>query len=683
MRSKHLRGIGKCTFTALLAFSLSFMMVPATAFAEIGGNAYKVEVDATDADASHTTGDDVTATDTLAVGVHADNGHTAEAEVGSVTSSYGGQHAVLVEADNGGTATATTGDITQNRGNFGVVASASGGGNATVETGDIALAYNYYAAKNAGVEASASDAGSSVQVSAGNVTGAPRYGNGIDASTMGGSVEVAAKIVKAYEIGLNLDNAPTDAAAAFTGEKRVVVDSVMQTKDSRYSAAGVNAFAYTSGDTSTVQVIGDVSAAGSRGIDAEAVGGGETCVSVGGTVDANYLGVKIVAGSLGNVSGTTPSTGTATVQVGNVISKKWDKAVEIDSNKKGSTVTFQVDGDVKALDSGSTGMFVRSVGGKTAIVVNGDVSGTQSGMVLYTDEIGSNDVLVTGTISGKNGVDISYDSIEKDSLTVWKIDKASNGQYVSSEWVNVPSDDREIFAKKRISYIVKVTGDDIAAEAGLRAARDAAGTELAMSHGYQVAKEGTKVYLIVDPGYTIVSASNANDNQAVLQDADGNYYIVVQRGGGIDLQALVESEGEGFIIVPDPVTIVTEARVNVGTAASAPVATGGNRPLLTYGGVEINEVKLEMKEQTPNLRLKLSNLNNYDVEFDCTKFKVVRADDEKEVAFKTKPQQLKANESFVECEFSADANTLKAGEQARVFYDDKLLGIFTVTEQSR
>ncbi len=671
-----MRDFGKKAAVVLLALALSVMMVPATAFADIGGDSYQVEVDASQADASHTSGEDVTADGKPAVGVLADNGHTAEVEVGDVTASSYGKHAVMVEVNGGGTADVKTGNITENYGPVGVSASASGGGTAVIETGDIALTRNYYATKNAALDANATGEGSTTTVTAGNVTGAPKYGNGIDVSTKGGNVEVTAKDVKGYKIGLNVDNAPGEAAAAFTGEKRVTVDSVTQTYDSRYSDAGINAFSYTKGDVVIVHVKGDVNAAASRAVDVQAVGGGDTQVAVDGTVTGTYMGVKIVAGSLGTTYGGSVSTGTANVCVGGVVSNKWDRGVEIDSNTKGSILTFQSDGDVKAVASGSTGIFARADGGKTSITVDGDLSGTKAGIFIYSVNGGANDVLVTGTISGKNGVDISIDSVDNDSLTVWKIDKAANGQYVSSEWIGVPSDDREKFAKKRISYIVKMIGSASAEAANLRAAKNLGGAALDQNHGYDVAKEGTRVYLLVDPGYKIAQVTNLDENQTVQQDANGNYYIVVKRGGGIDLFVTIEGDEDEFLtIMPDAESIVTGAQLYVGPSDDAPVF---NLPYLTDAGVVINEVKLKMDGQTPVLRTMLTNANDHDVDFDSTKFKVVNADNEKEIAFKTKSQELKAGEANVECAFEADANAMKAGDTARVYYDDQLLGTFTV-----
>jgi hypothetical protein len=330
---------------------------------------------------------------------------------------------------------------------------------------------------------------------------------------------------------------------------------------------------------------------------------------------------------------------------------------------------------VEALDSDSTGIFVRSVGGKSNIVVNGDVSGTQAGLYMYCDEVGSNDVLVTGTISGKNGVDISYDSVENDKLTVWKIEKGNDGQYVSSEWNNVPSEDREVFAKKRINYIVYV--EDLE-QGGTISALKANGSELDKQHGYNVAREGDKVILKIDlqEGYTIRSAYNGKDDMTeLLKDENGSYYVVVPRGGGIYLSVMLDDGRMDYTVVPPLDVLISTIGQEANNGSSAAIAKA---PLLTVGGVEINDVKLKMEGQTPNFDVTLSNTNNRDVEFDCTKFKVVNVDNDQEVAFKTEVKKLKANETSVEFKFKADENAMKAGDRAYVFYDNQLLGTYTV-----
>lgn len=624
MGNTEYKAIGKRAMASLLAFGMSFMMVPATAFAEIGGKTYEVEVDASQADASHKTGEDVNATYNPAVGVLADNGHSAEVEVGDVTMTSGFNSAVMVEADNDGTANVVMGDV----------------------------------------------------------TGRLKWGsNGIDVKTKGGDVDLVAGDIKACKVGVNIDNAPTATLSDYSGNKHVIINSITQVEDSRYSNAGINVFSYTLGDVNDVYIIGDISAEGSRGIDMLARGGSESSIQVGGIVNANYLGVKVTAGSLGNINGIPVSTGTANLLLNGVVSKNWDKAVEIDSESKGSLVNFYSTGDIEALAPDSAGLFVRSVGGKSVVGIDGDLSGTNAGLRIYCDEIGSNDVLVTGTITGKNGVDISYDSITNDTLTVWRIEKGSDGQYFSSEWNNVPSDDREIFAKKNVNYIVFVEN---LLEGVTLSAFKADGSDLNTSHDYDVAREGDKIIVKVDldPGCQLKGVYNGWSELIPLEkDANGNYYIVVPRGGGIYLSAALEGDGEGLVVIPtlrsfmpdeaaetlDPVTETTAKR-------SSRAAT----PLLVYDGVEINDLEIKMDGATPVMRTMLSNTNKNDVKFDCEKFKVVRAGDESEVAFKTEAKELKSNEKNVKCEFKADENTMQAGDRANVFYDGKLLGTFTV-----
>jgi len=79
------------------------------------------------------------------------------------------------------------------------------------------------------------------------------------------------------------------------------------------------------------------------------------------------------------------------------------------------------------------------------------------------------------------------------------------------------------------------------------------------------------------------------------------------------------------------------------------------------------------------LRTTLSNTNDHDATFDCDKFKVVKVDDSSQVALKAEgPKELKANEANVKCDLKAEDNAMQAGDKAYVFYDDQLLGAFTV-----
>ncbi|MBR3235454.1 MAG: hypothetical protein IKG11_07555 [Atopobiaceae bacterium] len=144
--------------------------------------------------------------------------------------------------------------------------------------------------------------------------------------------------------------------------------------------------------------------------------------------------------------------------------------------------------------------------------------------------------LVEDTISGYNGVKLAEaddNRPETLDLTVWKLD-ANGGEVVAG-------DNTEGTFAKSISYIVRMAyEDDSLLEGNLRVTK-ADGTTLldkdTFSRMFDVAHEGDVIRLVVDEGFKIISASNAGE--ALTPDADGNYSIVVNRGGGIDLWAIL------------------------------------------------------------------------------------------------------------------------------------------------
>lgn len=248
-----------------------------------------------------------------------------------------------------------------------------------------------------------------------------------------------------------------------------------------------------------VNVTGDVKAEGEagEGIDAEAVGDGSGEISVGGCVTAEgegSKGVDIEASDGGQVS----------VTVGKDVkaSGKKSAGIEVNTNKKGK-VNVTVKGDVKG---GKTGLKVSSKNkkDKVKVVVDGTISGKKHSV----------------TVSGK-GVTKALD------LTAWKITKDKNGNVVVRS--KTGKADREI--EKKISYIIKVeqtSGSWISLNGT---------TEKA---GYQTAKEGTLVYLNIDiqTGYKLNCVTNGfGEELPVYTDANGQYYVIVPKGGGVYIRA--------------------------------------------------------------------------------------------------------------------------------------------------
>ena len=92
-------------------------------------------------------------------------------------------------------------------------------------------------------------------------------------------------------------------------------------------------------------------------------------------------------------------------------------------------------------------------------------------------------------------------------------------------------------------YIAKVKQPS---RGGTLKAVDADGKALPTSYGFPVAHEGEKVILKANlqSGWKIKAAYNGDgaNKQKLSKDENGNYYIIVPKGGGICLSADLEKE---------------------------------------------------------------------------------------------------------------------------------------------
>ncbi len=162
-----------------------------------------------------------------------------------------------------------------------------------------------------------------------------------------------------------------------------------------------------------------------------------------------------------------------------------------------------------------------------------------AGLIYSGTGNGPDSILVVDTLSGCNGVLLTGAS-EKLDLTVWKIE-ANGGEIIAG-------DDVDAFAKT-VSYIVNL---EQPSEGGTIYATKADGSPLDRKYndpgeslpvdeeGFEVSHEDEKVLLKADlePGYEIKAAYNGKGEKVELSvDADGNYYVIVPRGGGIYLSA--------------------------------------------------------------------------------------------------------------------------------------------------
>ena len=344
----------------------------------------------------------------------------------------------------------------------------------------------------------------------------------------------------------DLEWVPYDSSSA---ESTVTVggDVTVSTKE---DASGVNASANVGG-TTTVEVGGDVTVSGepATGVNASATQGSATTVTVGGDVtaesDSTATGLSLYAGEEGKTS----------VTVGGDVSAEGADAtgVEVYASEKGA-VSVTVEGSVSAEgeDYGTGIWAVAFDGGSVDVHVVGDVDGGIE-MAAGNGEPSAIKITVEGTVSDEDtAVTIVPSSITADEVTLilWKAELNENGNVVEgyqTDLETVPEEYKEE---------VKAANEEVAATAAeiedkilyiIKYEQLSEGGKLSVSgttqvDGFDVAKEGDNVVLkiAVADGYQLNGAFNGlGEKVPLLKDSNGEYYVIVPKGGGVYLSASV------------------------------------------------------------------------------------------------------------------------------------------------
>ena len=182
-------------------------------------------------------------------------------------------------------------------------------------------------------------------------------------------------------------------------------------------------------------------------------------------------------------------------------------------------------------------------------VVEGDVTAETVGVDVKGNEASDIDLFINGTVDGgKTAVLLSEEAVigENVTLTVWKLENeddklvtraktgGDNGplmtaggeeQEAVTTYENISDEEYG-----KIQYIIRIEAgqeDYIATDAGKQV------------NGYDVANENQKVTLKLTPpeGYEITGAFNGEGDEKIelTKDDEGNYYVTVERGGGVYL----------------------------------------------------------------------------------------------------------------------------------------------------
>ena len=205
-------------------------------------------------------------------------------------------------------------------------------------------------------------------------------------------------------------------------------------------------------------------------------------------------------------------------------------------------IYYNAEGDYYYNETGYMWQNPKDTGnGLTRIEVNGDVTADDIGLVVK-GEVPA-DVIIDGTLSGDHhAVVLSQESVADNlTLTVWEIKPNADGSVAEYGQIDANGELQTTEAtdvEKEIQYIIRLeqpqAGGSIYTEGTFE------------YEGYTVAHENDTVILKVNvlPGYDIVDAFNGTDVKvSLMKDANGQYYLVVPRGGAVLLSVKLRRMG--------------------------------------------------------------------------------------------------------------------------------------------
>ncbi len=391
-----------------------------------------------------------------------------------------------------------------------------------VETGDVTIEED----QNEPVAVDVNDSGQELEVKTGSITNKSENGVALHADVHDGAdaVILADGPVDANGTGVNINtnsnsvadvtvsgdikaNTGTESSVSSNGESYLLVEGDITAQgEGVYSASDGNGLSYTG-------VHGDIESSGDTAANLSAHDDGASTMYVTGNVTGELSGITLHADDGGY-------TGAA-----------------VEGNVSG--------GELFGVDSWSDA-------GIVDVVVGGDITGGEVGILLNSKNNGENYVVSEGTVSGgKVAIAMQNSDIDPLQVVVWKAVPNDQGVIAAERKIEGFGEDavvsyeenKELEAK--IGYVIKVTQPE---KGGTVRATAADGSQLAMVTGMstdflEYAYAGEKVLLKVDiaEGYEITAAYGDVGQQYPLEkDADGNYFIIVPRGGGVMLSVQLD-----------------------------------------------------------------------------------------------------------------------------------------------
>jgi len=437
----------------------------------------------------------------------------------------------------------------------------------------------------------------------GNVLYSGQEGNGVDVMANEGSYAV-----------VTTGKVQTDGIPEGSGFSGVYAYSKVggfssaEAEGVRSSACGIKAVSEDEGSRSSIKVEGDIDAKG-NGIETNAWFGAEADATVEGDVSGGKAGLEIInnngitkadidgdlTGGTNGIDAQVINGGKTTVSVDGDIAGKTQNGVYAEVSEGGS-FDLTADGSISGKSAGivvenghyaETDITVKGnvTGGTesaicanneksdTDITVKGDVTSKEGFGITGTTIDGELNITVDGTVSGGKGGVYTADDGSGFTLTVWKIEPDEQGALAFG------MNDDEAYVENKafeqtIQYIIRLDQPTAGATLSVTDKNGNALSKIVSSENtYEYAYEGDTALLKVDlaEGYDLLGAYN-NDGKAteLLKDADGNYYIVVPKGGGVSLSVEVKKAEPKKPDEDDD--YVMEAAAMQGTAATIEAA---------------------------------------------------------------------------------------------------------------
>ncbi len=364
--------------------------------------------------------------------------------------------------------------------------------------------------------------------------------------------------VRIDPVGVKVNTFEESSANITTGDIKADSDGVY-VESSDDSSASITTGNITTGNITTGSIVTDDQA----GISVKAYNNANVEVTTG-NIKADFDGVYVYVEDDSSASITTGDIETT---------KRRGIYAEAEENAKIEVIA----GDIKAKLDGVE--IYLTDGGSAKVEIKGDINSEKAGIYFDTDnENAKADILVDGTVSGERAGVVFYNDrvneCENLTLTVWKIKLNEDGKVAINDRVysNNSFNDIETF-EKNIMYIMRVNQPE---EGGTISLTDEKGGALKQSYDYEVAKESDKVYVKVTPdeGYKLTGAYNGEDGEKLelLKDDDGNYYIVVPKGGGVTLAATLEKEEYDISFYDDDGKLIQSSKAFYGDSIKIPEA---------------------------------------------------------------------------------------------------------------